>query len=162
MVRRTRSALEDESGDDQITSTAITRYRVRPESRRTKRARLRVVQESGACCSCTRFSTCATNNCECVKAHRDCGNCLCKRDCSNQPGWKQQLEDDKEICRETNEGNEDSNSNASSDVTLTTAPPPPIPLHHRTLMTRDPREDPGKEGGEEEGPEREEEGELTP
>ena len=161
-MRRTRAALEDETGYDQSNSTAITRYRVRPESRRTKRARLRVVQESGACCSCTRFSTCATNNCECVKAHRDCGNCLCKRNCSNQPGWQQQLEGGGEICQGTNEDNEDSNSIAPSDATLTTNPPPSIPLQHRTPMTREPGEEPREEGEEEEESEEETEEEFMP
>ena len=162
MVVRTREALEDETGDAQNNSTAITRYRVRPESRRSKRARLRVEQESGACCSCTRFSTCATNNCECVKAQRDCGNCLCKRNCSNQPGWQQQLDGGGELCRGINEDNEDNTSVAPRDTTLTAEPPPQIPLHHRTAMTREPRENPRVEEGEEEAIEKGNEGRFIP
>ena len=135
MVRRTREALEDENGADVNTSIALTRYRVRPESRRAKRARLRTVQESEACCSCTRFSTCATNNCECVQAHRDCGDCLCRRNCSNQPGWQNNPEDNGNICRGVNLAEEDTTSTRPSDNPPTEMPIPSIPLHHRTPLT---------------------------
>ena len=135
MVRRTRSSLESENDDVESTSTALTRYRVRPESRRAKRARIQEGQRLEACCSCTRFSTCATNNCECVKANRDCGTCLCKRNCSNQPGWQNLTQGEATICQGTSEDEEDNNSAPPSDEALLTIEPPPVPLHHRTPLT---------------------------
>ena len=78
---------------------------------------------------------------------------MCKRNCSNQPGWQRQLEGGGEICRGINEANEDTNSIAPSDESLTPDPPPTIPLHHRTALTNEPREDPRVEGGEDEATE---------
>ena len=70
--------------------------------RETKRRCAEWRAEGGElCCSCTRYSTCQTNNCECVKAQRKCRRCQCHRQCVNQPVVESWIEDS-ETCLLTN------------------------------------------------------------
>ena len=134
MVVRTFDDLESEDNDGNTPSTALTRYRVRPETGLAKRARFLQERQEDSCCSCTRWSTCSTNLCECVLANRDCGNCKCKRNCANQPGWRENGADAGfRACHEANEENEDRTSSAPStaptDVFIPPNTPPSPPLH---------------------------------
>ena len=134
MVVRTFDDLESEDNEADSPSTALTRYRVRPETGIAKRARILQERQVDSCCSCTRWSTCSTNLCECVAADRNCGNCKYKRNCANQPGWRENGAAGFRACQAAHEENEDTTSSTPSEaptdvfIPPRTAPHPP-PLH---------------------------------
>ena len=105
MAGLTRNRPDNGNGGRSSDSTALTRYprnRTTWMQRETKRRCIQWRAEGGeACCSCTRHSTCQTNLCECVKAHRRCRRCQCHHQCVNQPFVESWIEDS-ETCLRTN------------------------------------------------------------
>ena len=80
-VKRRSSALSsrDENGEN-TAIVPLSRSSVSSKSPLSKRSKRRTVKK---CCSCTRFSTCQTNKCECYASGRICSNCSCYHQCKN-------------------------------------------------------------------------------
>ena len=77
--RLTTAEEEVENGEN----TALVVYSPSSILRNLKGVRHDNDTTSKKCCSCTRFSTCQTNKCECYAAGRSCSNCACFKQCKN-------------------------------------------------------------------------------
>ena len=82
-----------------------------------KQRSMRTPEIGKLCCSCRCHSTCQTNLCECVKAHRTCRYCECHRDCAIQPDCGSRMGGSM-LCQETNKGLEATSSLPSIDSTI--------------------------------------------
>ena len=80
-VKRSISTLSsrDENGEN----TALVPYSQSSASTKSPSAKRSKRQAVKRCCSCTRFSTCQTNKCECFASGRICSNCSCSHQCNN-------------------------------------------------------------------------------